>query len=203
MTTLYNGDLPKGIDFGDAVAVDCEMTGLNWNRDKLCLVQLADAKGNCHIVKFDGDDYNAPNLVSLLKSKDVQKIFHFARTDLCFLKQKLGVTVKNVYCTKIASKLCRTYTEKHSLKDLALEILGVELSKEERCSDWSAEHLTEEQLQYAANDVLYLHKIRDDLIEKLERCNRLKLSQACFDFLPSRVKLDLAGFEEVNIFNHH
>ena len=203
MTIVYENDLPDGVDFGDAVALDCEMMGLNPLRDRLCLAQLADKDGNCYIVKFDGEDYSAPNFKKLLKDKNVQKIGQYIRADMATIKQYIGVMPKNVYCTKIASKLSRTYTQGHGLKDLTAEIIGVELEKETTCSDWSEEHLTDKQLKYAANDVLFLHQIRDALNEKLEKVKRVKLAQSCFDFLPTRVELDLLGFEEDNIFNHH
>ncbi len=203
MTVLYENDLPEGVDFGNAVAVDCEMMGLNPLRDRLCLVQLADSKGNCYIVRFDGNDYSAPNLKKLLKDKSVQKIGQYIRADMASFKQYLEIMPKNIYCTKIASKLSRTYSPKHGLKDLVSEIIGVDLEKETTCSDWSADHLTDTQLKYAANDVLYLHKIRDTLNEKLEKVDRVKLAQSCFDFLSTRVELDLLGFEEDSIFNHH
>lgn len=203
MTVVYENDLPKGIDFGDSVAIDSEMMGLNVFRDRLCLVQLSDKDGNCYIVQFDGKDYSAPNLKALLKNKKVQKILHFARADMTWYKHYLGTETNNVFCTKVASKLSRTYTSKHSLKDLVEEIVGIKLNKENQCSDWSAEYISDEQLEYAANDVLFLHQIRDNLIEKIEKAGRTKLLQSCLDFLPTRVELDLSGFENENILNHH
>jgi len=203
MTVVYNNDLPDGLDLEDSVALDSEMLGLNPFRDRLCLVQVADKKGNCYLVKFDGTDYSAPNLKALLENKNIQKILHFARADLAFYKHYIGANTKNVYCTKIASKLSRTYSSKHSLKDLVAEIIHIELPKENQCSDWSVEHLTDEQLKYAANDVLYLHKIRDELNEKIKLAGREKLLQKCFDFVENRVNLDLAGFEDLDIFAHH
>ncbi|MCT4575129.1 MAG: ribonuclease D [Alphaproteobacteria bacterium] len=203
MTVLYSNDLPDGVKFKDSVAIDTETLGLNIHRDRLCLVQLADKDGNCYMVQFDGNDYSAPNLKALLKDNSVQKIFHYGRFDVAVLKFNLGVMTKNLFCTKIASKLCRTYTDRHSLKVVVQELLNIELDKEKQSSDWSSEYLSEEQLKYAANDVLYLHKVRDKLVEKLERVNRLHFAEACFKFLPTQAELDLEGFEELNIFNHH
>lgn len=203
MTIVYENDLPAGIDFGDSVAIDCEMMGLNVFRDRLCLMQLADKDGNCYIVKFDGNDYSAPNIKKMLEDEKIQKIGQFIRYDLTSIKHYIGVMPKNIYCTKIASRLCRTYTQKHGLKDLVLEVSGTELEKENQCSDWSSNNLTDDQLRYAANDVVYLHEIREHLNNKLTKVGREKIAQKCFDFLPIRVELDLMGFAEENIFNHH
>jgi ribonuclease D len=164
---------------------------------------MSDKYGNCHFVKFDGVNYNAPNLKKLMENENIQKIFHFARLDMAFLYKYVNAMPKNVFCTKIASKLCRTNTDLHSLKDITLEILHVELEKEQQCSDWSAAELSEEQLKYAANDVLYLHQLRDHFIKELEKVHRTELAYSCFEFLSTRVKLDLEGFEDVNILNHH
>jgi ribonuclease D len=199
---LHKGDVPADLDFGSAVAIDTETQGLNLQRDRLCLVQLSAGDGNCHLVQFAPGGYDAPNLCALLEDPGVTKILHFARFDVAMCKRWLGVTMAPVYCTKIASKLIRTYTDRHSLAPLCRELLGVELSKQQQSSDWAAETLTEEQQAYAASDVLYLHRLRDILDEKLAREGRADLAKACFDFLPTRAELDLAGWPEVDIFAH-
>jgi ribonuclease D len=199
---LHKGDVPADLDFGSAVAIDTETQGLNLQRDRLCLVQLSAGDGNCHLVQFAPGEYDAPNLCALLADPGVTKILHFARFDVAMCKRWLGVTMAPVYCTKIASKLIRTYTDRHSLAPLCRELLGVELSKQQQSSDWAAETLTEEQQAYAASDVLYLHRLRDILDEKLAREGRADLAKACFDFLPTRAELDLAGWPEVDIFAH-
>jgi len=199
---LHRGDLPDGLAFGNSVAVDSETMGLQTGRDRLCLLQLSAGDGVCHLVQFAKDDYNAPNLKRLLTDPQVTKIFHFARFDLAAIQHHLGVVCAPVYCTKIASKLARTYTDRHGLKDLCRELLGNELSKQQQSSDWGAETLTEEQLRYAASDVLYLHELRARLDGMLAREGRQDLADACFAFLPQRAALDLAGWNDVDIFAH-
>jgi ribonuclease D len=197
---LHQQDLPERLDLGSVVAVDTEAMGLNPHRDRLCLVQLASAAGECHLVQFERSDYRAPNLRRLLADPEVEKLFHFARYDLAVIRQYLGVVCQPVYCTKIASKLARTYTDRHGLKDLCLELLGIELSKQLQSSDWGASELSEAQLSYAANDVLHLHELRQRLDRMLAREGREGLAAACFAFLPERVKLDLAGWANQDIF---
>ena len=199
---LHQGDLPAGLDFGTSVAIDTEAMGLKPHRDRLCLVQLSAGDNSAHLIRFAGNDYAAPRLRALLTDPAVLKIFHFARFDVAILKAYLGVTAAPLYCTKIASKLVRTYTDRHGLKDLASELAGVELSKVQQSSDWGAAELTQQQLQYAASDVLYLHAIKARLDAMLERERRSHLAQACFQFLPIRAELDLLGFEDVDIFVH-
>ncbi len=194
---LHHGDLPEGLSLGPIVAVDGEMMGLDPYRDRLCLVQLSAGDGDAHLVKFDGKDYSAPRLKALLADPAVEKIFHVARTDLAVMKHWLGVTVAPVFCTKVASRLCRTFTERHGMKDLIRELLHVDFSKGvQQTSDWGAAELTPEQLAYAADDVLYLHRLRETLIALLEREGRLALAQACFRFLPWRAELDLGHWPE-------
>lgn len=176
--------------------------GLNPARDRLCLVQLSAGDGNAHLVQFAAGQYEAPNLKALLTDKTVLKIFHFARFDITSLKAYLDVDTTPIYCTKIASRLARTFTDKHSLKELCRELVGAELSKQQQTSDWGADKLSNEQLAYAASDVLYLHKIKDKLEAMLEREDRAALAQACFDFLPSRAALDIGGWADVDIFAH-
>ncbi len=197
---FHEQDLPAGIDFGNSVAVDTETTGLNLNRDRLCLVQLSSGDGTAHLVRFKAGEYNAPNLKKLLEDKSVLKIFHFARFDIAALYRYLGAEVTPVYCTKIVSKLVRTNSEAHSLKTLCSELLGIELEKESQCSDWAADVLTETQKKYAAGDVLYLHKIKAELDKRLVREGREELAQKCFEFLPTRAKLDIMGWGD--IFSH-
>jgi len=199
---LHRGDLPADIAWGGSVAIDSETMGLRVTRDRLCLVQLSAGDGVCHLVQFAEGSYAAPNLVALLQDPEVIKIFHFARFDLAAIKQHLGAACAPVYCTRTASRLVRTYTDRHGLKDLCKEILGIDLSKQQQSSDWGREDLSKEQLKYAAADVLYLHKLRDRLDEMLVREKRADLAQACFDFLPTRADLDLAGWEDVDIFSH-
>lgn len=199
---LHKGDLPDGLDLGPLVAIDTETLGLNPQRDRLCLAQLSAGDGVCHAVQFAADGYAAPNLRRLLADPKVVKLFHFARFDVAVFRQYLGVDCKPVYCTKIASKLVRTYTDKHGLKDLVKELLGVDLSKEQQSSDWGAAELSEKQLAYAANDVAYLHQLKTALDAMLEREGRAHLAKACFDFLPFRAALDLKGWEDVDIFAH-
>src|SRR4030095_16541013 len=199
---LHKGDLPDGLDLGRAVAVDTETLGLNPARDRLCLVQLASGDGSAHLVQFARDQYQAPNLKRLLSDPNVLKLFHFARFDLATLRRYLGVMAGPVYCTRTASKLARTYTDKHGLKDLVKELLDIDLSKQQQSSDWGAANLTEQQLAYAANDVAFLHRLKDALDAMLVREGRMELAQACFDFLPARAELDLAGWGEGDIFAH-
>lgn len=200
--TLYENDLPDGLSFDDAIAVDTETLGLNPLRDRLCLVQLSSGDGSAHLVKFDGQNYDAPNLKSLLGREDIVKIFHFARFDLAVIYQWLGVWAAPVYCTKVASKLCRTYTDRHSLKDLTRELIELELSKQQQSSDWGADVLSEAQQKYAASDVLYLHKLRNKLDQMLIREGRAEIAQKTFEFLPTRAELDLLGWAETDIFAH-
>jgi ribonuclease D len=199
---LYQNDLPDGLDLGDLVAIDTETLGLNPFRDRLCLAQLSAGDGVCHAVQFAAGAYAAPNLKRLLADPAITKLFHFARFDVAMFQRYLDVRVQPVYCTKIASKLVRTYTDKHGLKDLVRELLGVELSKEQQSSDWGAAELSERQLAYAANDVAHLHELKKVLDAMLAREGRTQLAQACFDFLPTRAELDLAGWEETDIFAH-
>jgi ribonuclease D len=199
---LHKGDLPAGLDLGNLVAVDTETLGLNPNRDRLCLAQLSAGNDVCHAVQFVAENYTAPNLKKLLTNPGVTKLFHFARFDIAMFKRYLGVECKPVYCTKIASKLVRTYTDRHGLKDLVRELLNVDLSKEQQSSDWGAPELSEKQLAYAANDVAYLHQLKAVLDAMLAREKRVHLAKACFDFLPVRAELDLEGWEETDIFAH-
>ena len=199
---LHKNDLPAGLSFGPSVAVDTETLGLNVNRDRLCLVQLSSGDGTAHLVQFDGGDYSAPNLKALLTDKGVLKIFHFARFDIAVLEKYLGVVTTPIYCTKIVSKLVRTYTDRHGLKDLVAELAGVELSKQQQSSDWAAGELSQQQLAYAASDVLHLHAVKAKLDAMLARDGRQAYAEAAFGFLPTRAKLDLAGFGEDDIFSH-
>jgi ribonuclease D len=199
---LHRGDLPKGLDFGDCVALDTEAMGLSPHRDRLCLIQLSSGDGNAHLVQFCQGDYEAPRLKALLTDPGVTKIFHFARFDVAMIQRYLGVQCQPVYCTKIASKLVRTFTDRHGLKDLCRDLLGVELSKQMQVSDWGAPELSKAQLEYAASDVLHLHKLRDRLDVMLEREGRTRLAQACFEFLATRAELDLEGWADTDIFHH-
>jgi len=199
---LHEGDLPAGLSFGDSVAVDTETLGLKPYRDRLCLVQLSAGDGSAHIVKLGPPPISAPRLAALLADPSVLKLFHFARFDVAMLSKHLGISVQPVYCTKIASKLARTYTDRHSLKDLASELLGIELSKQQQSSDWGAAKLTDQQLAYAASDVLHLHALKARLDEILAREGRTELAKAAFAFVPTRAALDLAGFEDEDIFAH-
>ncbi|GJL91083.1 ribonuclease D [Hyphococcus sp.] len=200
--TLYKGDLPAGLDLGPVVAIDSETMGLNPHRDPLCVVQLSSGDGHAHLVQLDRKTYDAPNLKALLANPKILKLFHFARFDVAAFKHWLGVETAPVYCTKIASKLCRTYTDRHGLKDVTRELAGVEISKQQQSSDWGAETLSPAQIDYAASDVLYLHVLREKLEAMLAREGRTALAQACFDFLPYRAALDLEGWPEVDIFAH-
>lgn len=199
---LHHNDLPDRVDLGTLVAVDSETMGLNVTRDRLCLVQLSAGDEVCHLVQFAAEGYDAPNLKRLLGDPAVTKLFHFARFDIAMIQRNLDISCRPVYCTKVASKLARTFTDRHSLRDLCRELLGVELSKQQQSSDWGAAELSDEQLNYAASDVLYLHRLKAVLDEMLEREGRRDLAQACFDFLPARAALDLAGWSDVDILAH-
>lgn len=199
---LHEGDLPAGLDLGPVVAIDTETLGLNPHRDRLCLAQLSSGDGTAHLVRFQPGKIAAPNLAALLANPTVLKLFHFGRFDIAVLHHALGVTARPVWCTKIASKLCRTYTDRHGLKEICRELLDVDLSKHQQSSDWGAPKLTSAQLEYAASDVLYLHKLKADLEARLVREGRLDLAQACFSFLPDRARLDLAGWPEADVFEH-
>ncbi|MDP8916419.1 MAG: ribonuclease D [Pseudomonadota bacterium] len=199
---LHAGDLPEGLSFGASVAVDSEAMGLRPHRDALCVVQLSAGDGDAHIVQLRRPDYDAPNLKRLLTDPAVVKILHFARFDVAMFMRHLGVVTTPLYCTKIASKLARTYTDRHGLKDVARELLGLELSKQQQSSDWGASDLSPEQLNYAASDVLSLHALKGRLDAILEREGRTAMAQACFAFLPVRAELDLAGWEDQDIFAH-
>ena len=200
--TLHKGDLPEGLSFGARVAIDSETLGLNPHRDRLCVVQLSAGDGSAHLVQFDGSDYSAPNLKALLGDEKILKIFHFARFDIAVLSKYLGVMATPVFCTKIASKLVRTYTDRHGLKDVVSELAGVELSKQQQSSDWASETLSQAQMNYAASDVLHLHKVHDRLTSMLARDDRAEMAQACFRFLPTQAELDLAGFGDIDVFSH-
>jgi ribonuclease D len=199
---LHKGDLPRGIEFGSSVAIDTETLGLIPRRDKLCLVQLSAGDGNAHLVQLDRSSYDAPNLKALLADPAITKIFHFARFDVAVIKYYLGVDVAPIYCTKIASKLTRTYTDRHGLKDLIRELLGIDLNKQQQSSDWGAHILSDAQKQYAAQDVIYLHELKARLDQMLVREGRDVLAESCFKFIPARAVLDLAGWTEDDIFAH-
>ncbi|MFB9150143.1 ribonuclease D [Roseovarius ramblicola] len=199
---LYRNDLPDGLDLGPVVAIDCETMGLNPHRDRLCLVQLSGGDGDAHLVQVTQGQTRAPNLERLLTDPNVLKLFHFGRFDIAAMYNAFGALAAPVYCTKIASKLIRTYTDRHGLKYLLQELLGVDISKQQQSSDWGAETLSEAQHAYAASDVLYLHRLRAALDAMLEREGRTDLAQACFEFLPVRARLDLAGWPETDIFAH-
>jgi ribonuclease D len=199
---LHEGDLPDLSAYRGSVAVDTEAMGLKPARDRLCVVQLSSGDGTVDVVRIALGQRSAPNLERLLADRSVLKIFHFARFDIAMLRQALGIYVAPVWCTKIASRLVRTYTDRHGLKDLAREVLGLEISKQQQTSDWGAPRLSEAQIEYAASDVLHLHAIKDALEERLRRENRLHLAESCFHFLPIRAELDLLGWEEEDIFAH-
>ncbi len=200
--TLHQNDLPDGLELGPSVAVDCETMGLNLKRDRLCLIQLSAGNGDAHLVQFSDGAFDAPNLKRLLGNDKVLKLFHFGRFDIAAVARYLGVTCRPVYCTKIASKLVRTFTDRHGLRDLCGDLIGVSISKQQQSSDWGARTLSEEQLAYAASDVLHLHALKAKLDAMLAREGRSDLAQACFDFLPDRALLDNAGWEELDIFAH-
>jgi ribonuclease D len=199
---VYKGDLPAGLELGPVVAIDTETMGLKPSRDKLCLVQLSSGDGNAHLVQIDRETFHAPNLKVLLEDPSVTKIFHYARFDVAVLKHHLEAQVAPLYCTKIASRLVRTYTDRHGLKDLVRELLGIELSKQQQSSDWGQPMLSDAQKQYAAMDVLYLHEIKARLDMMLAREGRTDLANACFRFLPVRAELDLAGWMDEDVFAH-
>ncbi len=200
--TLYQGDLPDGLDLGPVVAIDCETMGLHPHRDRLCVVQMSGGDGNAHLVQIAKGQTEAPNLTAMLVNPDVLKLFHFGRFDIAAMQNAFGAVTAPVYCTKIASKLIRTYTDRHGLKYLLQELLGVDVSKQQQSSDWGAPELSDAQLEYAASDVLYLHRLREVLNKRLVREGRMELAQACFDFLPTRAALDLEGWPEQDIFSH-
>ncbi len=199
---LYQNDLPDGLDLGPVVAIDCETMGLNPHRDRLCLIQMSGGDGNCHLIQVSKGQTEAPNLCKMLEDPNVLKLFHFGRFDIAALYNTFGALSAPVYCTKIASKLVRTFTDRHGLKYLLQELVGVDISKHQQQSDWGAEKLTDAQLDYAASDVLYLHKLKDALDVMLAREGRTEIAQSCYDFLPTRAKLDLAGWPEIDIFSH-
>ena len=199
---LYKNDLPDGLDLGPVVAIDCETMGLNPHRDRLCVVQMSGGDGDAHLVQIEQGQTEAPNLCAMLTNPDVLKLFHFGRFDIAVLQHTFGALTAPVYCTKIASKLVRTYTDRHGLKNLLQELLATDISKQQQSSDWGAEELSRAQLDYAASDVLYLHELRDRLEVMLAREGRSELAQACFRFLPTRAVLDLEGWPETDIFAH-
>ncbi len=199
---FYRKDLPDGLDLGPIVAIDTETLGLNPHRDRLCVVQLSSGDGNAHIVQIEKGQTQAPNLVRMLADPETLKLFHFGRFDIAMLLNAFGVLTAPVYCTKIASKLVRTYTDRHGLKPLLDELLQVDISKQQQQTDWGAEELSEAQLDYAASDVLYLHRLKDKLDARLARESRTELAEAAFGFLPTRAKLDLLGWPETDIFAH-
>lgn len=199
---VHYGDLPAHIDFGKSVAIDSETLGLKPHRDRLCVVQLSSGDGNAHLVHFNEPIYDCPNLKKLFSDPNVEKLFHYARFDVAVIEKYLGIICTPVYCTKIASKLVRTYTDKHGLKALCQELLGIDLSKQQQSSDWGKKKLSPEQVEYAAADVLYLHQLQEILDGMLVREGRKHIAQACFDFLPTRAELDLSGWPEIDIFSH-
>lgn len=203
MIKYYEDDLPDNLNLGKEVAIDTEALGLNNFRDRLCLVQLTKGDGSVHVVHFGSNStYNSPNLVKLLTDKDVLKIFHYARFDVAILDKTFNIDIENIYCTKIASKIARTYTDTHGLKVIIKEFFNIDISKKEQSSYWGGS-INEEQLKYAANDVLFLHRIKDKLNAMLENEKRKELAEECFKFIPTRVKLDLSGWLDVDIFSHH
>jgi ribonuclease D len=199
---LHQGDLPDDLDLGPVVAIDSETMGLRLGRDPLCVVQLSAGDGNAHVVQLRRPDYDCPNLKRILRDRSVLKLFHFGRFDIAMFALHLGVTTAPVYCTKIASKLARTYTDRHGLKDVTRELLSIDISKAQQSSDWGAAKLSDDQIAYAASDVLNLHALRSRLDLMLEREGRAELAAACFEFLPTRARLDIAGWEDNDIFAH-
>lgn len=199
---LYQNDLPDDLDLGSVVAIDCETMGLHPHRDRLCVVQMSGGDGNAHLVQVAKGQTEAPNLCRILADPDVLKLFHFGRFDIAAMQNAFGTVTAPVYCTKIASRLIRTYTDRHGLKNLLQELLSVDISKHQQSSDWGADELTKAQIDYAASDVLYLHRLRDALNIRLKREDRMEIAQACFDFLPMRANLDLVGWPETDIFAH-
>lgn len=198
---IFNDDIPDNIDFGNSIAIDTETMGLNFNRDRLCLIQISTANQECYLVKFT-NDFRAPNLKKLLCDEKIQKIFHYARFDMAVIFLNLKIRFKNVYCTKIASKLVRTYTDSHGLKNLCEELLAIEISKKQQSSDWGNQKLSDKQIDYACGDVIYLHSIKSKLDEMIKREDRQFLLEKCLDFLPTRVDLDLNGFQNSDVFSH-
>lgn len=199
---LYQGDIPKDLNLGSVVAIDCETMGLNPHRDRLCVIQMSGGDGDAHLVQVAKGQSEAPNLCKMLVDPNVLKLFHFGRFDIAAMYNAFGAVTSPVYCTKIASKLIRTYTDRHGLKNLVQELLGVDISKQQQMSDWGAEKLTKAQLDYAASDVLYLHRLKEELDKRLDREGRTEMANACFEFLPMRARLDLAGWPEQDIFAH-
>ena len=199
---LYKGDLPDDLDMGPVVAIDCETMGLNPHRDRLCLIQMSGGDGNVHLVQVEKGQTDAPNLCRMLTDPEVLKLFHFGRFDIAAMYHAFGALAAPVYCTKIASKMTRTFTDRHGLKYLLQDLVGVDISKQQQQSDWGAENLSDAQLDYAASDVLYLHRLKEALDEMLAREGRTELAQSCFDFLPARARLDLEGWPEIDIFAH-
>ncbi|WP_114286831.1 ribonuclease D [Candidatus Halocynthiibacter alkanivorans] len=199
---LYQNDLPDDLELGPVVAIDCETMGLNPHRDRLCVVQMSGGDGNAHLVQVAKGQSEAPNLCRMLEDPDVLKLFHFGRFDIAAMYNAFGALTAPVYCTKIASKLIRTYTDRHGLKNLLDQLLKIDISKQQQMSDWGAEKLSDAQISYAASDVLYLHRLREELNQRLVRENRMEMAQACYDFLPMRAKLDLAGWPDTDIFSH-
>jgi ribonuclease D len=200
--TLYQNDLPDDLDLGPVVAIDCETMGLHPHRDRLCVIQMSAGDGNAHLVQVSKGQTDAPNLCKMLTDPNVLKLFHYGRFDIVAMQNAFGAVTAPVYCTKIASKLVRTYTDRHGLKNLLQDLLSVDISKHQQSSDWGAETLTKDQLDYAASDVLYLHRLRKELNKRLIREDRMAIAQACFDFLPMRANLDLVGWPEQDIFSH-
>ena len=199
---VYKGDLPVNLDLGPVVAIDCETMGLNPKRDRLCVVQLSSGDGNAHLVQMSKEQTSAPNLCHMLEDPNVLKLFHFGRFDIAAMFEAFGVLTAPVYCTKIASRLIRTYTDRHGLKNLLQELLAIDVSKQQQSSDWGAKRLSKAQIEYAASDVLYLHQLRESLNQMLIREGRMEVAQSCFDFLPTRAQLDLAGWPDTDIFAH-
>ena len=199
---LYQNDLPDGLDLGPIVAIDCETMGLIPHRDRLCLIQMSGGDGNCHLVQVTPGQTEAPNVCAMLENPDVLKLFHFGRFDIAAMLNAFGAVTAPVYCPKLASRLLRTYTDRHGLAKLLQELLQIDISKQQQSSDWGAATLTDAQVEYAASDVLYLHQLRDKLNEMLVREGRMEMAQACFDFLPMRAQLDLAGWPDTDIFAH-
>ena len=200
--TLYQNDLPDGLDLGPVVAIDCETMGLHPHRDRLCVVQLSGGDGNAHLVQVAKGQTDAPNLCALLENPDVLKLFHFGRFDIAAMLNAFGALTAPVYCTKIASRLVRTYTDRHGLAKLLQEMLNIDISKQQQSSDWGAADLSKAQIDYAASDVLYLHQLREKFNEMLTREDRMEIAQTCFDFLPTRARLDLIGWPDTDIFAH-
>jgi|TARA_B110000305_G_scaffold38106_1_gene38666 ribonuclease D len=199
---VYKGDLPVNLDLGTVVAIDCETMGLNPKRDRLCVVQLSSGDGNAHLVQVNKGQTSAPNLCRMLEDPNVLKLFHFGRFDIAAMFEAFGALTAPVYCTKIASRLIRTYTDRHGLKNLLQELLAIDISKQQQSSDWGAKRLSKAQIEYAASDVLYLHQLRESLNQMLIREGRMEVAQSCFDFLPTRAQLDLAGWPDTDIFAH-